>query len=51
MKKSRKDIVKCIRFDYETITKLEEIAEEKERNISDLIRIILRNYIKQNEDI
>lgn len=48
---SKKDTVKCIRFEYETIDKLKEIAKEKDRNVSDLIRIIVKSYIKQNEDI
>ena len=49
--RQKKEIVKCIRFNNELITKLEEIAEKKERTLSELIRLILKQYIRNQDDI
>ena len=35
------------RLDKETIEELKKIADKKERTISDLIRIIIKQYIQQ----
>lgn len=39
----------AFRIEDEIIEKLKEIAKEKDRSVSSLVRIILKNYIKQQE--
>ena len=40
----------CVRLDDETKKKIEKIAINKRRKTSELIRIILEDYVKQFED-
>lgn len=46
MKDARKDIILTFRVDEKLNKQLESISSEKRRKKSDLIRIILEDYIK-----
>lgn len=40
-------VLTATRLDQETIDELKKIADKKERTVSDLIRIIIKQYIQQ----
>ena len=50
MKNSQDEtMIKTIRIDLKTIQKIEEYAEENERDFSSQVRFILKEYIRQKE--
>ena len=46
---SSKMTTTCVRLKPETLKTLEKIAQDKERKVSELMRIIIQNYVKQYE--
>ena len=45
--KKQNKINRCVRLRPNTIIELEKIAEAKERKTTELMRIILENYVEQ----
>lgn len=41
----------AVRLDTETKKQIEQIAKQKRRKTSDLLRIIIEDYVKQFDDI
>ena len=41
----------AVRLDTETKNKIEQVAKQKRRKTSDLLRIIIEDYVKQFEDV
>ena len=41
----------AVRLDTETKNKIEQVAKQKRRKTSDLLRIIIEDYVKQFDDI
>lgn len=41
----------AVRLDTETKKQIEQIAKQKRRKTSDLIRLIIEDYVKQFEDV
>ena len=39
----------CVRLNQETLQKIEEIAKKKKRKTSELMRLVLENYVEQFE--
>ena len=39
----------CVRLNEETLKKIEEIAKKKKRKTSELMRLVLENYVEQFE--
>ena len=42
-------VIKTIRIDTRTIEKIQEYAEENERDFSSQVRFMLKEYIRQKE--
>jgi len=51
MDRNKKLKTLSIRFPQDTYDKLFEIAEEEERTVAQIIRLSIRNYLKEKEDV
>ena len=40
----------CVRLSQETLDKLKEVAEQKRRKVSELMRLIMEDYLKSYND-
>lgn len=51
MKNAQQDesVIKTIRIDVKTIEKIQQYADENERDFSSQVRFILKEYIRQKE--
>ena len=47
--KNKDLILKSIRFDPETVEKIQKMADEAERNFTEQVRFMLKEYIKIKE--
>lgn len=48
--KNKELVLKTIRFEPQTIEKINKMAEESERNFTEQVRFIIKEYIRMKEN-